>query len=111
CNCTRQLIGSVFCGIFCFPCAATRLIGFYTGCIKPERLTEMHKKQGGPIPGLEYCSSNNPCDGARGYKYVEYTEGQKDGSGFSRRTLDIINVTVTPFIWGTVAIYTGLHRD
>jgi len=108
CDCTRQLVGAVCCGIFCLPCSCTRLIGSCTGCIQPTKTPD--GKEGFKIPGLEYCSSNNCCDGDRGYEYVGYTEGQQGGSGFSRRTLDIINVIVTPIIWGIVAI-TSFHQD
>jgi hypothetical protein len=110
-DCLRQLVGAVFFGIFFFPFAATRLIGHVTSCIDPMRVNLMKRNdddnsgEGCVIPGLEYCSSNCGCTN-RGYEHNNYTQKQNNGSGFSRRTLDIINVIVTPITVGAViAVY------
>lgn len=82
----RQTVGAIFFGIFCVPCAVTRLLGHCTGWWNPLKVECLGTSCS--VPGLEYCSSAACELSNRGYEGDDYTAGQNQGSGFSRRTLD-----------------------
>ena len=102
-DCGRQVVGAIFCGIFCVPCAVTRLLGHFTGRWNPLQIECLGTSY--PVPGLEYCSSAACEISSRGYEGDDYTAGQDRGSGFSRRTLDAMAIAGTGVF--TVALACG----
>lgn len=91
-DCIRQVCGSIFCGFVCLPCATVRLTGHVTGCYDPMHVTCCGTERA--IPGLELCSApdcSQICGDPRGYGHKDYTKPQDNGSGWSRRNLDILN--------------------
>lgn len=88
-DCLRQIVGAIFCGFLCVPCAVTRSIRHCTH-LNPLRVPCGDSEL--PITGLEMCSApdcSQVCGGdTRGYANLDYTRSQEHGSGFSRKTLD-----------------------
>lgn len=85
-DCGRQFCGAICCGVCLLPCATARLCSYC--CCGADHVCR--------APGLEYCSDPRcvcPPE-TQGYEHGSYVLPQTDGSGCSRRSLDIMNLII-----------------